>query len=179
VIGVMRAVLRWILRGGLLLLLILGIAFSLGYFAYLYKENQWHYRFEAQMQKYKQAQLADLVDFQWDEVFVMGSYDLTVPIEHKIFGSTSRFWRYRWNKDPNYWTVIYRRPNAEPFVIRMNNAIWSLPRRGYRWSSDKSVTLRWVEPDDPSEAKQPGGATCWRHPRNLGHCLVIEDGRTR
>jgi hypothetical protein len=106
----------------------------------------WHQRFEDAINRNQEVRLGDLVDFEWDKVFLVRAYDLaTFPLRREIFGS-EQVYTFSWSEDPRYWTIIYRRAGTSPFIIKMNRPEWGLSRRARLWTTDTSAKLRLVIP---------------------------------
>jgi hypothetical protein len=129
--------------------------------------ESWQSRFEAAMTKDGKVRLADLVDFDWDAVYLLESYDLDQPMSERIFGSANAG-GYWWDGMQRYWTIIYHRPSHEPLIIRMSISDWYLTRTSRRGTREKSVSLRVIAPGDP---KWPD---CPKDP-SLGKCVAVEE----
>ncbi len=132
------------LFGALLVGAVLGLALAV-YWISLdnWSASAWRDRFEKSISEKGEVKLADLVEFEWDKIFVLRPYDLTLSMKIEIFGSDKDLW---WTNDQRFWTVIYRRPMRSPFVIRMCYLDWFLHRRSGRWSSDTTARFELIMP---------------------------------
>jgi hypothetical protein len=106
--------------------------------------RQWMARFEDQIHSQKTVKLSDLVDFEWEEVFVLQSYDLTLPLRRRVFGNDID--GYSWEGNHRYWTILYRQKTGSVLAIQMDTKSWSLNQNSLASSSSKSAKLSLVVP---------------------------------
>jgi len=127
--------------------------------------SSWRHRLEAELNRHSEVRFADLVDFDWDKVFLIGAYDLTYPMRLEIFGADVTL---EWANAQEYLTVIYRRPRNKPFIVKMDYSKWSL-RPGFPLqTSDKEAKLKAITQSSPDYLD------CIP-PR--GRCLFIENSK--
>jgi hypothetical protein len=129
----------------------------------------WHQRFEEAMRRDGEVRLADLVSFEWDAIFLVGSYDLTASLARRreILGSEQTLW---WEDSQSDWTIVYRRPGTLPFIVRMRADDWHFRALSYLSTSEPTAKLRLIDQGSLDAERCPR--------RNRGsRCLFLEDSR--
>jgi hypothetical protein len=130
----------------------------------------WHHRFERALQEKNEVRLGELVNFQWDRIYLLLPYSyLTQEQEAQLFPTSSwDFWW--WQVNEGYWTIAYQRPARQPFLVRMSIKEWNLRKLTNQWTTDRDAKLRLV-PSNTIEFS-------YCHPY-LGRCLALVDARSQ
>ena len=125
----------------------------------------WQHRFERELRENGEVKLGSLVDFEWNKIHFLESYDtLGAEKESQLFTKNILAPPFWWQTNERYWTIAYQRPNNSPFLIRLRKSEWHLRRLTKGATTDRHAKLRLIK-QDSSEAK-----TCTRP---LSQCLAL------
>ena len=118
----------------------------------------------SELERQGRARIGDLVNFKWAQVYLVSPYELAGdPRRSKEIGG-SEDWVFWWYDDEMVWTIVFRRPGASPFLIKMPRREWEM--RGPKLSAtNPDAKFVWVKQGHPEYSN------CDRSTR---FCLVLE-----
>jgi hypothetical protein len=130
----------------------------------------WHYRFKGELLGHGEVRLGSLVNFAWDKIYFLESYDPLTPEQQKqLFPKINSLEFTWWGDNQNYWTIAYQRPGRAPFLVRLSSKDWDLRRLTHLWTNDQGAKLRLVQPNTVE-------ATYCARP--YSHCLALDDSNS-
>lgn len=101
-----------------------------------------------ELERQGSARIGDLVSFKWEQVYLLHPYELMgEPRRSKEVGG-SEDWGYWWEDQERFWTVVFKRPNSRPFLIKMLRSDWDL-RDPKRSTTSPDAKLVWIKQGHP------------------------------
>jgi hypothetical protein len=132
----------------------------------------WRHRFERALQDKGEVKLSELVDFKWNKIYLIRSYDfLNIQQEAELFPQENSLDPFWWYHDDRYWTIAYQRPGRPPFLIRIRVNEWYPRNRTNFWTTDPDAKLRRVPTNTIETTYCPSR-------RDPNRCLALDDARS-
>jgi hypothetical protein len=150
---------------------LLGTVFCLLETRYSWSVISWQRKFKHDLTEKGEVRLADLVNFQWERIYIIDPYEQMFPDDNAhIFPKTSSLDPFWWKNIPDYWTIAYTRPNRPPFLIKIETKEWGTSNWKHHMSSDHNAKLRLITP------KTIEATWC---SSLIARCLALDDIRSK